>query len=124
MLKKFRKELNAGTMSLVILAVLDQAEQPLYGYQIAKSMDRLDFDGEPFVKQGTLYPVLRSMEKNGLLSSEVEPSITGPPRRYYCITDEGREILRGWKHIWVRTRDCVDAILDGAGWQEETGNGG
>ena len=41
------------------------------------------------VKQGTLYPVLRSLEAGGLLSSEVEPSVAGPPRRYYQVDRGG-----------------------------------
>lgn len=113
MLKKFRKELNSGTISLVILAVLDSAQEPLYGYQIAKSLDQLDVDGDPFIKQGTLYPVLRAMEKNGLLVSRVEPSVSGPPRRYYAITGYGREVFKGWVDIWQQTSEFVDVILKG-----------
>lgn len=112
MIKKFRKELNAGTLSLVILAVLEQSEESLYGYQIAKSLENYDQLGEPAVKQGTLYPILRSMEKNGLLESLVEPSISGPPRKYYSITALGQETLSSWQTIWYQTRDFVDAILD------------
>ncbi|MFC1850443.1 PadR family transcriptional regulator [candidate division CSSED10-310 bacterium] len=112
MIKKFRKELNSGTISLVILAILDQAQDPLYGYQIAKSLEHLAQPGDPAIKQGTLYPVLRSMERNQMLQSEVEPSVSGPPRRYYSITAVGREALVEWKTIWSQTRDFVDAILE------------
>jgi PadR family transcriptional regulator PadR len=65
------------------------------------------------MKQGTLYPVLRSLEDNGLLVSSVEPSVSGPPRRYYIITEEGREALLAWTGIWEGTRRFVDAILKG-----------
>lgn len=112
MIKKFKKEINAGTLSLVILAILDQSEEPLYGYQIAKSLEIYDQAGEPALKQGTLYPILRSMERNGLLLSTVEPSISGPPRKYYSITEYGRQVLIEWKIIWYQTRDFVDAILN------------
>ena len=79
--KKFQKELNAGIASLVMLSVLDNSEEPMYGYQIAKLLD--DYSGEAsFMKQGALYPVLRSLESSGLLDSKVEPSVSGPPRRY------------------------------------------
>ena len=61
-IKKFQKELNAGTVSLVLLAILDRSAEPLYGYQIAKSIEGAWGEGVP-VKQGTLYPVLRSMEE-------------------------------------------------------------
>jgi PadR family transcriptional regulator, regulatory protein PadR len=112
MLRKFQKELNAGTVSLVLLAILDRSLEPLYGYQIAKSIESAWAEGVP-VKQGTLYPVLRSMEEHGLLESRVEPSVSGPPRKYYSITDRGRAVLGDWRAAWVRTRDFVDTTLEG-----------
>lgn len=110
--RKFRKELSAGTVSLVLLAILEGSPEPLYGYQIAKRLEETADGGLP-VKQGTLYPVLRSMEERGLLASKVEPSIAGPPRKYYSITDAGRGALVEWRRIWSRTRDFVDAALEG-----------
>jgi len=111
-LKKFQKELSAGTVSLVLLAVLGQSRQPMYGYQIAK---RLEGVGEGVLagKQSALYPVLRNLEGAGLLASEVEPSVSGPPRRYYRITKAGREVLREWVAAWNATRDSVDNVLQG-----------
>jgi PadR family transcriptional regulator PadR len=109
-LRKFRKELNGGAMSLVLLALLERAEEPMYGYQIARRLEEVA-GGAPLVKQGTLYPLLRTMEGNGLLASEVEPSITGPPRRYYVIADQGRQILPLWRGAWEQTRAFVEAIL-------------
>ena len=114
MLRKFQKELNAGTVALVLLAILDRTTVPLYGYQIAKSIEG-DWQEGAQVKQGTLYPVLRSMEENGLLASRVEPSVSGPPRRYYAITDRGRAVLGDWRAAWLRTRNFVDATLEGNG---------
>ena len=112
MLRKFQKELNSGTVSLILLAILDRSPEPLYGYQIAKSIEGRWQEGAP-VKQGTLYPVLRSMEESGLLDSRVEPSVAGPPRKYYTITDRGRAVLADWKSAWSQTRDFVDATLEG-----------
>lgn len=109
-LKKFQKELNAGIVSLVLLATLAAASEPLYGYQIAKLLEPESDDGGP-VKQGTLYPVLRALSGADLLASHVEPSVSGPPRRYYRITDEGRAVLAEWKRAWARTRDFVDSAL-------------
>ncbi|MFC5576573.1 PadR family transcriptional regulator [Lysobacter niabensis] len=111
-LRKFQKELSAGTVSLALLAVLGTAGEPMYGYQIAK---RLEQEGEGVLsgKQSALYPVLRNLEGGGLLDSFVEPSVAGPPRRYYRITEAGREALRGWSAAWRATRDSVDAVLQG-----------
>ncbi|MGH8398927.1 MAG: PadR family transcriptional regulator [Gammaproteobacteria bacterium] len=109
-LRKFQKELNAGIVALVLLATLAEAREPQYGYQIAKQLERDEAESS-VMKQGTLYPVLRSLSTAGLLDSYVEPSVSGPPRRYYTITDAGRTVLGQWKDAWVSTRDFVDAIL-------------
>ena len=111
-LQKFQKELNAGTVSLVLLAVLAEAEEPMYGYRIAKELGERS-GGAPVLKQGTLYPVLRSLESKGWLTSEMEPSVSGPPRRYYGITPEGHETLKLWTGAWRSTRDFVDGVLAG-----------
>jgi PadR family transcriptional regulator PadR len=110
--RKFQKELNAGTVSLVLLAILEQSAEALYGYQIAKRLEGAGHDSVP-LKQGTLYPVLRSLEAQGLLSSTVEPSVAGPPRRYYTITAAGSEVLAHWKQTWTRTCAFVNGTLEG-----------
>ena len=111
-LKKFQKELSAGTVSLVLLAVLGQASEPMYGYQIAK---RLEATGDSLLsgKQSALYPVLRNLSASGLLDSHVEPSMSGPPRRYYRITALGQDVLQDWAATWNTTRQSVDSVLKG-----------
>ena len=111
-LKKFQKELSAGTVSLALLAVLSKAEAPMYGYLIAKQLERVG-EGVLSGKQSALYPVLRNLEGNALLESFVEPSMSGPPRRYYRITDAGRHTLCEWVAAWRATRDSVDSVLLG-----------
>lgn len=110
--KKFQKEMNSGTASLVLLSLLSQSNSPMYGYQITKLLDDSRQDNLA-MKQGALYPVLRSLEKNSLLSSNVEPSVSGPPRRYYSITGEGRETLKLWTEIWNQMKIFVDNALEG-----------
>jgi PadR family transcriptional regulator PadR len=110
--KKFQKELNGGTAALVLLGVLDRAASPMYGYQIAKLIEARSKKVD-IMKQGALYPVLRSLESAGLLESRVETSVSSPPRRYYKITSPGRETLAKWREIWSQTRDLVDAVFKG-----------
>ncbi len=110
--KKFRKELNSGIVSLVLLSVLNQAKEPMYGYQIAKNIEGKE-ESIPMMKQGALYPVLRSLATAGLLDSHVDPSITGPPRRYYKINDSGRKTLSEWMKIWNETKTFIDNIIGG-----------
>lgn len=110
--RKFQKEMNAGIASLVLLSVLESNSEPMYGYQIAKLLD--DYSGDTaFMKQGALYPVLHSLENNGLLESKVEPSVSGPPRRYYQITTEGRETLLVWQGVWKQMKAFVDRAIKG-----------
>ena len=110
LLRKFQKELSAGTVSLALLAVMAAADDRMYAYQVDK---RLDHIGEVVLagKQSAQYPVLRNLGAAGLLDSFVEPSMSGPPRRYYRITDTGREVLQAWSAAWSATRDSVDSVL-------------
>jgi PadR family transcriptional regulator, regulatory protein PadR len=112
-LRKFHKELSAGIVSLVLLAVLANARKPMYGYQIARQLDETG-EGVLSGKQSALYPVLRNLDAAGLLASEVEPSVAGPPRRYYRITPLGRRVLEEWSYAWAATRDFVNTVLEGA----------
>ena len=111
--KKFQKELNAGIASLVLLSVLDNNKKPMYGYQIAKLLEEYSGDSS-FMKQGALYPVLHSLENSGLLESNVEPSVSGPPRRYYKITSEGKETLDIWQGVWKQMKLFADRAIKGA----------
>ena len=110
--KKFQKEITSGIAALALLKVMERSHEPMYGYQIAKLVEPSD-EKEPMIKQGALYPVLRSLEKNGLLTSSVEPSISGPPRRYYTITSDGKTTLLRWVSIWQDAKIFVDHILEG-----------
>ncbi len=109
--RKFQKELNSGLVALVLLSVLSKSADDLYGYEIAKRLDKAR-QGDPLFKEGTLYPVLRSLSAGGLLSSRVVPSYSGPPRRYYRITPEGRAVLTEWLAIWRDTQIFVNQFTD------------
>ena len=108
--RKLQKELKAGLISLVLLALIDVAEEDLYGYQIAQRLEALTPTGRPMTAGG-LYPVLRTLSARGLLSSRVVPSYAGPARRYYRITPIGRAALAHWRVIWGETRDFAEIAL-------------
>jgi PadR family transcriptional regulator PadR len=110
--RKFQKDLNSGLVALVLLGVLDRTAEDLYGYEIAKRLQKAN-EGEALFKEGTVYPVLRALSASGLLTSRIVPSYAGPPRRYYRITAEGRTVLRDWSGIWRQTRDFVDRFIEG-----------
>jgi PadR family transcriptional regulator, regulatory protein PadR len=109
--RKFQKELNGGLVGLVLLAVLAESDEDLYGYEIAKRLAHAN-DGTSIFKEGTIYPVLRALSAGELLTSRIVPSYSGPPRRYYRITEQGRSVLAAWKLIWAGTRDFVDRFTE------------
>jgi PadR family transcriptional regulator PadR len=82
----------------------------MYGYEIAKAV-KAEGEGGLIFKQGAIYPVLRSLNALGLLESRVEASAFGPPRRYYNITDDGRQALSEWQFAWRDMREFVDDAL-------------
>jgi PadR family transcriptional regulator, regulatory protein PadR len=109
--KKFQKELNGGLVGLVLLGILERSGEDLYGYEIAKRLASAN-DGASIFKEGTIYPVLRALSAAELLTSRIVPSDSGPPRRYYRITDQGRAVLTEWKGIWRSTRGFVDRFIE------------
>jgi PadR family transcriptional regulator PadR len=109
--RKFQKDLNGGLVALVLLAVLASTHEDLYGYEIAKRLQKAN-EGEALFKEGTVYPVLRALSAARLLTSRIVPSYSGPPRRYYRITDEGRATLNQYRDVWRQTRDFVDRFIE------------
>jgi PadR family transcriptional regulator, regulatory protein PadR len=109
--RRFQRQLNAGATSLALLGLLHRTSQPMYGYEIAKQLET-KCDGALPMNQGALYPILRSLEAQGLLSSHVEPSDAGPPRKYYQITTAGQKMLRRWLVAWRSTTNFVNAVLE------------
>jgi PadR family transcriptional regulator PadR len=110
--EKFEKDIITGLISLILLAIINRSKDPMYGYQIAKRMEEVNETGIE-LKQGTIYPVLRAMEKKGLLRSTIKASESGPPRKYYLITKKGENKLEVWEKAWTSTSTLVDNVLRG-----------
>lgn len=109
--RQFRKDLHAGLIGLALLAVLARTEEDLYPYDIAKRLRELS--GELPFSPGAIYPLLRSMAARGWLASRIVPSYSGPPRRYYRVTEEGRAALHERLAAWQRAREFVEAATQG-----------
>ena len=108
--QRFQKNLNGGLIALVLLGVLERSARDLYGYEIAKGLADVNGIGSRF-GDGSIYPVLRALAHEGLLTSRIVPSYSGPPRRYYGITDAGRALLPQWRKAWQETRDFVERFV-------------
>ena len=102
-----QSQLLKGVLDVCLLAVI--AEQPSYGYEMTT---RLAERGLSAVGEGSVYPVLGRLERNGLVETFMEPSNGGPPRKYYRLTERGDDSFARWRDEWVATRDAVDEVLD------------
>lgn len=98
------QELRRG---VIVLAVLSQLDEEQYGYSLMK---RLEDQGLQ-VDQGTLYPLLRRLEEQELLESSWQME-TSRPRRYYVLSDFGKEVLAEMIREWSRIKTTVDKMLD------------
>ena len=102
-INKLRLELRRG---ILVLAVLSQMDTARYGYSLIQQLTEQGLD----IEEGTLYPLLRRLEKDGLLESEWEVS-EARPRKYYRISAAGREVLNALSAEWFETVKVMQAIL-------------
>ena len=100
---KLELELRRG---VVVLATLSQLRAPRYGYGLRQA---LADQGMP-IEEGTLYPLLRRLEAQGLLKSEWKIE-DGPPRRYYSLNAEGRKLLKRLTASWQGMNDAMARLL-------------
>ena len=100
---KLELELRRG---VVVLAALSQLRTTRYGYELRQALaDR----GMP-IEEGTLYPLLRRLEAQGLLRSEWRIE-DGPPRRYYALNADGRKLLKKLTESWQGMNGAMDRLL-------------
>ena len=101
-----RSQLLRGTLDLCLLAVIE--EGPAYGYEMTK---RLRARGLATVGEGSIYPLLGRLEREGLVETYRAASNGGPPRKYYRPSPEGRRALAAGVSEWRAARDALDAVL-------------
>jgi PadR family transcriptional regulator, regulatory protein PadR len=101
-----RTQLLRGVLDLCLLAVM--GEGPAYGYEMTK---RLRARGLSIVGEGSIYPLLGRLERDGLVDTHRAASNGGPPRKYYELSSLGQKALTIGISEWETTRDGVDAVL-------------
>lgn len=99
-------QLRRGVLEYCVLALL--REQERYGFELARALAEVD---GLVTSEGTLYPLLARLRRDGLLETRWRESPSGPPRRYYRLTAEGRAALERFRAEWTRFRDAVDHVL-------------
>ena len=108
-----------GMLEGCILAIISQKET--YGYEIITNLNERGGKVFGYTREGTVYPVLYRLEKNGLIKSRTAPSpANGGMKKYYSITDEGEKTLRAMRSFWHDYVECVNSFM--AFSEEENGN--
>ena len=107
---KFDKGLMAGSSALLVLTLLESGD--MYGYQMIEELARRSQYAFQ-MQEGTLYPILHSLEKGKYLSSYQQQAPSGRMRKYYQLTRKGRELLAEKKNEWDRFRRGVSDVLSG-----------
>lgn len=106
------KELLKGSTVIMVLTQLDRRE--MYGYEIAKEIHRLS-DGVFMLKEGTLYPILHTLETSGWVTAYWQEH-EGRRRKYYRLTEEGRGQLKAKRAEWQLFRGAVDDVIGEGGF--------
>lgn len=105
---KVSKELLKGSTVVLILSLLDRKE--MYGYEMIKEIDKKS-NGVFKFKEGTLYPILHSLESDELVEAYWDEGDSGRKRKYYRITNKGRGFLEEKKKEWETFRTAVDDVI-------------
>ncbi len=100
-------QMRRGVLQYCVLALLAEGER--YGFDLVRSLG--DVDGM-VTSEGTIYPLLSRLRRDGLVASQWRESTQGPPRRYYQATDSGRSALAAFSSEWLRFRDAVDHFIE------------
>jgi PadR family transcriptional regulator PadR len=98
-------QLRKGMLELCILNSIKGTS--LYGYDIVRKLRDIP---SLVISEGTIYPILSRLKREGLLGTSIKESSEGPPRKYYELTEKGQNILRQMNEYWRDIKDGTDSL--------------
>ena len=99
-----------GTLEGCILKVIRQKET--YGYEISENLRTYGFTD---ISEGTIYPLLLRLEKNGLITAQYRESPVGPKRKYFSLSSSGKEEIERFYSSWLELEQAVGALFHEGG---------
>ena len=99
-------QLRRGVLEYCVLGLLE--ERPHYGHELVRRLSRAD---GLLTSEGTIYPLLARMRRERQVLTEWVESTSGPPRRYYRLTESGRRALQEFRGSWSRFRNAVESVI-------------
>ncbi len=109
---KLMAQMRRGAIEYCVLALL--RNEARYGFDLTRRLSESD---GLVTSEGTVYPLLSRLRNDGLVDTFWQESPHGPPRRYYELTEDGREALDSFTAQWRRFRDAVDQLISEDGVQ-------
>lgn len=106
--RSIERELKRGSLELIVMHLLAPGEA--YGYEIVAKLTA-ETDGALEVTDGTLYPVLYRLERSGFVAVRWETPERGVPRKYYRLTDTGRDELNRLRQEWMAFANAMTSLL-------------
>ena len=98
-------QLRKGMLELCILNAISRAS--LYGYDIVRKLCKIK---GLVISEGTIYPILSRLKREGIVQTTIKESSEGPPRKYYELTAKGKEILDQMNNYWQDIKTGTDAL--------------
>ena len=99
----FETEMNRGFLQVLVLVLL---EKNMYGYSMAKQLEERGYS----LEENTLYPLLRRLEKKGLITGKWDIK-EDRPRKFYVISEDGRAVRHQLLEIWHRQNEILNHLL-------------
>lgn len=103
-------QLRKGALEYCVLAMLTKQER--YGFELVRTLGEVD---GLVTSEGTIYPLLSRLSKDGHITATWRESEAGPPRKYYALTPQGEAVLDAFRLEWRRFRCAVDSLIDEGG---------
>jgi PadR family transcriptional regulator len=101
-------QMRRGALEYCVMALLEERER--YGFELVQVLGEVD---GMVTSEGTIYPLLSRLRRDGFVETTWRESASGPPRRYYRLTAGGRDALARFRSEWARFRTAVDRLLGG-----------
>ena len=105
-MQKWTSQVKKGVLSFIVLNILQGNEY--YGYELIEEVKK---NTEIEIAEGTLYPLLNRLKKEGLVSSKWVEQKSGIPRKYYLLSKDGETTLQEMKEYWVNMNSSIQKLL-------------
>jgi DNA-binding PadR family transcriptional regulator len=111
-LEKFESEINRGISKLCVLSIINShGDEGIYGYAILKELEEKT-NNMLIIEEGTLYPLLRKLEKTDRLIDSQKKTVEGRMRKYYMINENGKKIFNHISGYYTKLTEAISSLID------------